>query len=126
MLAFENETSRLEVTVRQIKNEILPNLPYQDMIQGDFKAGLSPDLIFFVRYFPDKKFVENYANAYTMIKAEFAVDALDVNKKTAAIAFQATCGKATPKYNPMKPDEKDLEKITIKNAESSGVSFLVM
>lgn len=124
MVGFEDYAARLEVTVRHVKAEISKEIPYTDEIQGEFKAGYDRDLIFFVRYFPDKNKSNNYETAYSLLRGGFSVDALDLTNLTAQLAFQITCGKATPKYNPMNPDEKDLEKLEIKNAESTVIKFL--
>jgi hypothetical protein len=124
LVGFEDNASRMEVTVRHVKAEISKEIPYTDEIQGEFKAGYDRDLIFFVRYFPDKKKAGNYETAYSLLRGGFSVDALDLTQLTAQLAFQITCGRATSSFNPMKPDEKDLEKLEIKNAESTPIKFL--
>ena len=123
-VGFEDSVSRMEITLRNIKKEISKYIPFKDEIQGKFKSGYDPGIIFFVRYFPDKKLANNYETSYTILGGGFGVDALDISKNTIKFAFEITCGRATKKYNPMKPDEKDLEKLEIKAAETNTVKFL--
>lgn len=123
-VGFEDDSARIEITLRFVKKEISKNIPYEDMIQGEFKAGYDRNLIFFVRYFPNKRFANNIETAYQLLKGGFAVDALDLNNKTIKLAFDVVCGKAGRNYNPMRPNENDLVKINIKNAETTEVRFL--
>ena len=122
-LAFEDNVSRLEVTLKTVKKEISKYIPYKDMIRGDYKNGVDPNLIFFSRYFPDKKKLD-YSKAFTMLEADFFVDALNLAAGTIKIAFEQKMGKATRHFNPLHPNENDLEKIEIKNAESSEIKFI--
>lgn len=122
-LAFESDSARLEVTLRYVKKEIAKNIPYTDMIRGSYTNGVAPDLVFFSRYFPDKKNT-NYAKAFTMLQADFSVDALDLTANTVKIAFQEKMGKATRRFNPLRPNTNELEKLDIKNAESSSITFI--
>lgn len=121
---FEDDSARIEVTLRFVKKEISKNIPYEDMIQGEFRAGYDRNLIFFVRYFPNKRFANNIETAYQLLKGGFAVDALDLNAKTIKLAFDVICGKAGRNFNPMRPNENDLVKISIKNAETTEIKFL--
>lgn len=122
-LAFEDNVSRLEVTLKTVKKEISKYIPYKDMIRGDYKNGVDPNLVFFSRYFPDKK-KQDYSKAFTMLEADFFVDALNLAAGTIKIAFEQKMGKATRRFNPLHPNENDLEKIEIKNAESSEIKFI--
>ncbi len=122
-LAFEDNVSRLEVTLKTVKKEISKYIPYKDMIRGDYKNGVDPNLTFFSRYFPDKK-KQDYSKAFTMLEADFFVDALNLPAGTIKIAFEEKMGKATRRFNPLHPNENDLEKIEIKNAESSEIKFI--
>jgi hypothetical protein len=122
-LAFENDSSRLEVTFKTVKKEISKHIPYKDMVRGNYKNGVDPNLIFFSRYFPDKK-KTTYNNAFTMLEADFFVDVLDLNTGMIKIAFEQTMGKATRRFNPLHPDERALQKIEINEAESSEIRFI--
>jgi hypothetical protein len=122
-LAFENDSSRLEVTLKTVKKELSNHIPYKDMIRGDYKNGVDPNLVFFSRYFPNKK-KTTYNNAFTMLEADFFVDALDLTAGTIKIAFEQTMGKATRRFNPLHPDERALEKMEINEAESSEIKFI--
>jgi len=122
-LAFENDSSRLEVTLKTVKKEIATHIPYKDMVQGSYKHGVDPNLIFFSRYFPNKK-KTTYDKAFTMLEADFFVDALDLNSGTIKIVFEEKMGKATRRFNPLHPDENALEKLEINEAESSEIKFI--
>ena len=123
VLDFDDSVSRLEVTLKTVKKEISKYIPYKDMIRGDYKNGVDPNLVFFSRYFPDKKKLD-YSKAFTMLEADFFVDALNLTAGTIKIAFQEKMGKATRRFNPLHPNENDLEKIEIKDAESSEIKFI--
>lgn len=123
-LAFENDSSRLEVTLKTVKKEISKYIPYTDMIRGDYKNGVDPNLVFFSRYYSNKKLANNNAKAFTMLEADFAVDALNLEAGTIKIAFQEKMGKATRRFNPLHPNENYLEKLEIKAAASNEIKFI--
>lgn len=125
-IGFEDDKARLEITLRSVKKEILKTIPYEDMVRGEFKAGYDKDLIFFVRFFPDKKKSDHYETSYMLLKGDFAVDELNLTAKTVKLGFDIECGRATRSYNPLKPDERDLEKLKIKNAETSVIKFVTL